>query len=204
MTKLIIARHGNTFGPNDTPTRVGGRTDLPLVESGQEQAARLGQYLKAHDLVPEITYSSQLKRTIETAEIAIKHAGFTQPVFPLDILNEIDYGVDENQTEDKVIARIGAQAITNWDEKAIVPEGWDFNPQDCIQNWKGFAEHITRDDQDVILVVTSNGIARFAPHLTENFEGFAQSNKIKLSTGALGLLEYVGDQWMIKDWNIRP
>lgn len=204
MTKLIIARHGNTFGSKDTPTRVGGRTDLPLVESGREQAQKLGAYLKSHDLVPEITYSSQLKRTKETAEIAIKQVGFPQPVFPLDIFNEIDYGPDENQTEDKVISRVGAQAIQDWDEKAIVPEGWKFNPDACIQNWKDFGAHIVNDEQDVILVVTSNGIARFAPHLTNNFDDFAKDHKIKLSTGALALFEYVGDQWVIKDWNIKP
>ena len=204
MTQLIIARHGNTFNADDTPTRVGARTDLPLVESGRTQALRLGAYLKAQNLIPEITYSSQLKRTIETAEIALSQTGFPQPVYPLDIFNEIDYGVDENKTEDKVIARIGATAIKDWDEKAIVPQGWDFNPDECIKNWKNFAAHIVSDAQDVILVVTSNGIARFAPYLTDNFQDFAANHKIKLSTGALGILEYTNGHWVIKDWNIKP
>lgn len=204
MTKLIIARHGNTFGPDDTPTRVGGRTDLPLVESGREQAKKLGAYLKTHDLIPEITYSSNLKRTIETAEIALQRVGFPQPVFPLDIFNEIDYGVDENQTEDKVIERIGAQAIKDWDAHAIVPEGWKFDPVQCIANWKNFAAHIISDEQDIILVVTSNGIARFAPHLTEDFDGFTQNHNIKLSTGALGVLEFENNAWRVLDWNVKP
>jgi len=204
MTKLIIARHGNTFGPEDTPTRVGGRTDLPLVDSGKEQGIKLGSWLKENNLTPEITYSSQLKRTIETAKIALKQTNFPQPVYPLDIFNEIDYGPDENLTEDKVIARIGEQAINDWDEKAIVPDGWEFDPKACIENWQSFAKHIIEDEQDVILVVTSNGIARFAPHLAGNFEEFSNNNKIKLSTGALGVLEFINDQWVVKDWNIRP
>ena len=225
MTTLIIARHGNTFNAEDTPTRVGARTDLPLVESGRAQAQKLGAYLKANDLVPEITYSSQLKRTIETANIALKQTNFPQPVFPLEIFNEIDYGVDENQTEDKVIARIGEQAIKDWDDKAIVPEGWKFNPDECITNWKNFAKQILLDchpeqgegsqlisgdssaslqNDNVVLVVTSNGIARFAPHLTDDFEGFADNHKIKLSTGALGILEHNDNQWIIKNWNIKP
>ena len=167
MTTLIIARHGNTFGPNDTPTRVGARTDMPLVESGKEQAKKIGAWLKDNNIIPEITYSSQLKRTIETAEIALKEINYSQPVFPLEIFNEIDYGPDENQTEDKVIARVGQQAIKDWDTHAIVPDGWRFNPQECIDNWKNFANHIIEDEQDCIMVVTSNGIARFAPHLAE-------------------------------------
>lgn len=225
MTKLIIARHGNTFGPDDTPTRVGAHTDLPLVESGCEQAVKLGQYLKSQNLIPEITYSSQLKRTKETAEIALKETGFPQPVYALDIFNEIDYGPDENQTEDKVIARIGEKAIQDWDEKAIVPEGWNFDPQACIENWKGFAKQILLDchpeqgegsqlisgnssaspqNDNIVLVVTSNGIARFAPYLTNNFDAFVQEHKIKLSTGALAIMEFIDGSWVIKGWNIKP
>jgi len=204
MITLIIARHGNTFGPDDIPTRVGARTDLPLVESGHTQAIKIGQYLKVQNLIPEITYCSELKRTKETAQIALKEVGLPQPAYPLEIFNEIDYGPDENQTEENVIARIGAQAIQDWDDKAIVPKGWKFDPQACIKNWKNFANHIVTDEQDTIMVVTSNGIARFAPHITGNFDEFAANNKIKLSTGALAILEYKDDNWIIKDWNIRP
>ncbi|MCD8562767.1 MAG: histidine phosphatase family protein, partial [Alphaproteobacteria bacterium] len=74
MTTLIIARHGNTFGPGDTVTYVGGRTDLPLVEKGVEQAKALGRYLKDNRLIPDVVYSSLLKRTQETARIAVKKA----------------------------------------------------------------------------------------------------------------------------------
>lgn len=204
MTILIIARHGNTFDPDQAPTRVGGRTDLPLVEKGREQAQKLGAWLKEHNFIPEITYCSNLQRTKETAEIAIKELNYSQPAFPLEIFNEVDYGPDENQTEDKVIERIGADAIKKWDEEAIVPDGWNFNSDECIQNWKNFADHILKDDQDTILVVTSNGIARFAPHLTGNFEDFKKNHSLKLSTGALGLLKFEDNQWHIVDWNVKP
>lgn len=208
MTTLIIARHGNTFHSDEKPTRVGAHTDLPLVDSGKAQGRALGEWLKKNELYPEITYSSQLKRTVETAQIALATLGYNQPVFPLEIFNEIDYGPDENQTEDKVIARIGIDAIKKWDESGIVPDGWKFNPEDCIENWKNFATQILEDgeddDSDVVMVVTSNGIARFAPHLAGNFEEFANNNKIKLSTGALGVLKFEDNQWVVKDWNIKP
>lgn len=205
MTTLVIARHGNTFGPDDTPTRVGARTDLPLVEKGFEQGRAIGAYLKAHGLIPDVVYASNLQRTQATAQAAIKETGISNPIYALDIFNEIDYGVDENQTEDKVIARIGEQAIKDWDEKAIVPDGWSVDPDQIIENWKGFAEQIREhDDGEVVLVVTSNGIARFAPHIAGNFEDFAANNKIKLSTGAMAILEYIDNTWIIKDWNIKP
>ena len=31
----MIVRHGNTFRAGETPTRVGARTDLPLVERNE-------------------------------------------------------------------------------------------------------------------------------------------------------------------------
>ena len=33
VTRIIIARHGNTFTKDQTPLRVGAGTDLPLVET---------------------------------------------------------------------------------------------------------------------------------------------------------------------------
>ena len=205
MTTLIIARHGNTFGKGDTPTRVGARTDLPLVEKGREQAKALGLYLRKNKLVPDVTYSSKLQRTIETAEIAVRAAGFPQPVFALDIFNEIDYGPDENKTEEYVIARIGEKAIKDWDDHAIVPDGWLADPEQMIKNWHDFANQIrAHDDNETILVVTSNGTGRFAPYLTCDFESFRQNHDIKLSTGGLGIFKHENGAWRITDWNIKP
>ena len=205
MTTLIIARHGNTFGPNDTPTRVGGRTDLPLVEKGEEQAKAIGRYLKENKMIPDVVYASHLKRTQQTAQIAIKESGVSNPVFTLNMFNEIDYGPDENKTEDEVIARIGKEAIEKWDSEAIVPEGWLANPETIIKNWIDFADQIrAHDDDETVLVVTSNGIARFAPYLTGDFEAFKAAHPLKLSTGALGILEYEDSKWTVKEWNLKP
>jgi len=45
MTRqLFIVRHGNTFDPGDTVTRVGARTDLPLSSSGRAQADALARH----------------------------------------------------------------------------------------------------------------------------------------------------------------
>ena len=203
-TTLIIARHGNTFGPDDTPTRVGARTDLPLVEKGHEQAKAIGRYLNDNRLIPDVIYTSNLKRTIETAKIAVKESGVTNPIYPLDIFNEIDYGPDENKTEDEVIERIGAQAIKDWDEHATVPDGWIVDPKEIIRSWHEFAEQISvHDDNETVLVVTSNGIARFAPYITGDFEGFSAEHSIKLSTGALGIFKCEHGVWSTEKWNLK-
>ncbi len=205
MTTLIIARHGNTFGPDEVPTRVGARTDLPLVDSGREQARKIGVWLRDHKKIPDVVYTSELQRTQETAKIAIKESGVSNPVYTLDIFNEIDYGPDENKPEDDVIARIGEEAIRNWDEKVIVPDGWKADPQAIIQNWQSFADQVrAHDDDETVLVVTSNGIARFAPHILGDFEDFAANHKIKLSTGALAVFTFRDGVWKAEEWNLKP
>jgi len=207
MTTLIIARHGNTFDPHEIPRRVGAKTNLPLVAKGREQAAALGHYLKDNDLVPDRIFTSRLQRTVETAYVAIQEAGCRRaPMTPLEIFDEIDYGPDENQTEQDVIARIGIDAITAWDERAAVPDGWIVDPEKIIQNLHNFADNlINQYEYETILVVTSNGIARFIPHLTEDFETFRQHQKLKISTGALCVLKHDHETgWTIEDWNVRP
>lgn len=204
MTTLIIARHGNTFEPGETPRRAGARTDLPLVDKGRSQAKAIGRWLKVNGLYPEAVYSSQLQRTIDTAKIALEEAGYKEPVYPLEIFNEVDYGPDEDLPEDAVIARLGEQVLKDWDEKAIVPDGWNFDPDKTISDWQNFAGHIVEDEQSCILVVTSNGIARFAPHITGDFTGFIQKHSPKISTGAICVFTYENGQWSCREWNLKP
>ncbi len=206
-TTLLIVRHGNTFTTDQTPTRVGARTDLPLVESGRTQAKLIGKYLKENNMLPDIAYSSHLIRAKETASLALVEIHSQITVQATDIFNEIDYGPDENKPEKEVIARIGEQAIKDWDEHGKVPDGWRVDPQTIIQNWHDFAARCLKDYADkTILVVTSNGIARFAPYLTGDFAAFRNTHKIKISTGALCVFEHTTGipNWTCTRWNIRP
>lgn len=209
QTRLLIARHGNTFGPGDIVTRVGGRTDLPLVASGLQQGRELGQFLKQSELFPDLIFTSTLKRAIETAEQACIGMGQRCPITPIDLFNEIDYGPDENKPEADVVARLGAQALHDWDSNGIVPDGWIVDPNQLMQNWQDFARMLrTEHVGKTILVVTSNGIARFAPSLTGDFGGFKEEYGLKIATGALCLFTHDGESgtnsWDCLGWNWRP
>jgi 2,3-bisphosphoglycerate-dependent phosphoglycerate mutase len=202
-TRLLIARHGNTFGPGDVVTRV-GRTDLPLVASGLEQGRKLGAYLKAQGMMPEALYTSRLQRTQQTAEQAQAAMGTSLKLQPLAMFDEIDYGPDENQPEEAVVARLGKAALAAWDEEAIVPKDWKVDPTAIRESWNHFAAEIAREHTGkTILVVTSNGIARFAPHITGDFESFRTQHALKISTGALCVFEHT-ECWRCTGWNIRP
>lgn len=228
-TTLILARHGNTFRKEDTPTRAGASTDLPLVE--KERAGAIGEYLKTHDLMPDMIFTSPLVRTIQTATYAMEAVGLNE--FPLNITNlfrEVDYGPDENKIEEEVELRLGRHSLESnnsfhaglsqeqireegkrviglWNSKAIVPHGWNVSPEAMIEGWKTFVQNIEKNYQNkVILVVTSNGVARFSPHITESFDEFSEKNRLKISTGALCIFEKsVEDEyWKNVAWNLKP
>ncbi|MBI4031084.1 MAG: histidine phosphatase family protein [Proteobacteria bacterium] len=205
MTTLIIARHGNTFNDGETPRRIGGRTDMPLTEKGREQARVIGTWLKQNGFDTDAAFCSRLSRTKETAQIAMREAGCSIAPQALAMFDEIDYGPDENKTEDEAIARIGATAIKQWDESGVVPPGWRADPIAIIENWISFGKKIVQGyPKKTIFAVTSNGIARFAPHMTGDFDSFKTRHKIKISTGRICVLEHDGKVWNTTKWNIDP
>jgi len=199
MITLLVARHGNTFDPGDTILRVGKQTDLPLSNSGREQARKLGVFLQENYPKIDRVFVSSLKRTQETASIALpNHALEINPIF-----DEIDYGVDDGKPESQVIERIGEQALKQWEEQAIPPLGWKVNPEKIIQDWKSFANNL--NDDATILVVTSNGIARFAPSIVSEVLNQHLIPSLKMKTGAISCFHLEHNQnWQLDYWNLLP
>lgn len=210
-TRIIIARHGNTFHDGETPTRVGARTDLPLVEEHKHKGESIGKYLKDNDLIPDRIFAAPLLRTMQTAQLAVREMGTTAEILPLESFTEIDYGPDENRTEHDVLLRLGngdpekgKEIIEAWDKSATVPDGWKVDPAQIIRTWKTFAKDIPL--HQTTLVVSSNGIIRFAPYLTGDFESFAREHDIKVAPGGLCIFEKEDNDpfWKCVVWNLKP
>jgi probable phosphoglycerate mutase len=199
--ELFIARHGNTFDAGDIVRRVGKRTDLPLSLSGQAQAQQLAAYMRAHVPSLQQLFCSSLKRTQQTAH-AIQLA-FAPQRLPLTIrtaFDEIDYGPDENQPEAQVIARLGQSALNAWDEQHLIPDGWQVDLPALRASWQQFSHEMRQHPApQTWLVVTSQGIARFAETLLNT-----PLPARKLTTGALCHLRYQQDQWQLISWNVQP
>lgn len=196
----IIVRHGNTFAPGEAPRRIGLRTDIPLVASGQDQARALGAAF-AGDAPFDHIFTSPLRRTRETAELIGAQQAKPPPAQPCDWLAEIDHGPDEDQPEDVVQARIGAAALTAWDAAATPPPGWTVDAEPRLQSWRALLEQASGR----ILIVTSNGAARFAllahPDLREQA---ALLPSMKLRTGAWGCIVRDDAGLRIDAWDVRP
>ncbi len=202
MATLFAARHGNTFDDGDTPTRIGRRTDLPLSQSGRAQADQLGAYFSGHGITFAHIYAAPLRRTMETAQAIARHARGRCSIAPEPALLEIDYGPDENQPEASVIARIGKDALDQWNAASIPPPGWDVDPEGLIAAWRDLFARIRETEPDcVALAVTSNGVARFA---LDAADAVRPEFPKKLRTGAFGRIELNGNNAVVAEWDVRP
>ena len=223
MKTLIIARHGNTFAKGETPTRVGCHTDLELVE--EERGRGVGLYLKKLGLVPPRILAAPLKRTMGTAALAAEAAGCSCSVEPDHRFIEVDYGPDENKTEEQVKARLGAEAakaegidpatltaeeldakgeaiIDKWNADATVPDGWKVDVQQIRDNWMSLAAEVK--DGEIMLCVSSNGTIRFAPVITGDYAGFCAEHDIKVATGGVCIFTSEdGSTRTCKEWGVK-
>ncbi|NIJ31933.1 histidine phosphatase family protein [Sphingomonas oligoaromativorans] len=197
--RFTIVRHGNTFAPGEPARRVGLRTDIPLVESGREQGRALGRAFAGRSF--DRILASPLLRTRETAELIASALASPPPIETADWLAEIDHGPDENQPEAAILARIGADALAAWEREAIVPPGWEIDVPARLAAWRRLYDGAS----DAILLVTSNGAARFA--LTADAALRAQAEALptlKLRTGAWGEIAATDAGLRLEAWDRRP
>jgi probable phosphoglycerate mutase len=222
MKRLIIVRHGNTFRKGDITTRIGAGTDLPLVEL--EKGRRAGRYLIENNIVPTKILAAPLKRTMQTAELIKNEMNLGIEIDVVPIFTEIHYGIDENKTDDQVIERLGRDSykregaaspssndiiirgkdiLDKWNSSAIVPAGWHINTTEIIEAWTSLARNILPNE--TVLLVSSNGIIRFAPFiLAVSYEIFCSNYDIKVKTGSIGIFTCDDKNWVCSGWNILP
>jgi probable phosphoglycerate mutase len=97
MTQFILVRHGQTEW--NRAERFRGRADVPLNETGLQQAEATGERVAAQ-WQPAAVYSSPLSRSMKTAEAIARH--FQLTVQPHSGLIDIDYGLWQGLTPEEV------------------------------------------------------------------------------------------------------
>lgn len=115
-TRILLVRHGGT--PMTSEDRFTGRADIPLSDSGREEARLLSKRLA--DVKIAAAYCSHLNRAIETATIVATPHGL-KPTQVRD-LREIDHGKWEGQVH-KIIEQTEEYKI--WDADPLVVKAPD-------------------------------------------------------------------------------
>jgi 2,3-bisphosphoglycerate-dependent phosphoglycerate mutase len=117
---LILLRHGeSTWNRENLFT---GWTDVPLSETGIEEAHRAGQLMKAEGLEPTVAHTSTLYRAIKTLEIALAEMGRSWvPVRRHWRLNERHYGALQGLNKKQTSERYGKDQVFAWRRSYDVP-----------------------------------------------------------------------------------
>ena len=199
MTKILLARHGNTFGPGDTPVWVGAKEDLPLVESGEAQATALGTALAEAGLTPGRIGCGPLKRTRRAAEIVAGLTGFAGETEIDDRLREIDYGSWGGKSNDEIVAEFGQAALDTWDKQHRRPNGVDWSPDEATLKANALAAMRDAATGPLTLVVTSNGVLRY---MHAALSGPDVDAKVK--TGRICAADIEGESGTRLFWNEAP
>lgn len=203
--RLILARHGNTFGPGDTPVWVGASEDYDLVESGLEQSRAIGRALLAAGVAPRRIIAGPLKRTCVGARLAAEACGFAGEIEIDDRLREIDYGTWGGRTDAEIIAQWGADALADWRDRSIAPSdaGWSPAPETIRANARAMIAALEAGAEagGDALVVTSNGVLKYFHALLapDTEPGGAKTGTGRMSAARLG-----PDGYTLLFWNALP
>jgi len=117
---LILLRHGQSdWNQKNLFT---GWVDVDLSDQGRAEALRAGELLAESGILPDIQYTSVLKRAIHTANIALEVADRDW----IDVkrswrLNERHYGVLQGKDKAQTLAEYGQEQFMTWRRSFDVP-----------------------------------------------------------------------------------
>ena len=117
---LVLLRHGNSdWNQKNLFT---GWVDVDLSDQGRTEAKRAGDLLKESGILPDIQYTSVLKRAIHTANIALEVADRDW----IDVkrnwrLNERHYGALQGKDKAQTLAEFGPEQFQTWRRSYDVP-----------------------------------------------------------------------------------
>ena len=182
---IYLIRHGETeWAKNGRHT---GRTDIPLTDTGREQA---GFLLPIFDeVIFTRILSSPLQRALETAKLA----GLSSRVEPDKELLEWDYGDYEGLTTQQIRDRV---------------PGWSIWTHPC-PNGETIDQISQRADRVVVTLRSIAGNAAIFSHghflrvLVSRWIGLSpdHGSRFLLGTSTLSILGYENELPVIKTWN---
>ena len=117
---LILLRHGQSeWNEKGLFT---GWMDVPLTDLGWQEARNAGELLASAGLLPDVLFTSVLKRAIHTANEALKTADRDWiPVQRSWRLNERHYGALQGKDKAQTLAEFGEEQFMTWRRSFDVP-----------------------------------------------------------------------------------
>ena len=117
---LILVRHGQSEW--NLSNLFTGWRNPNLTEQGIGEARATGQALKAKGIVPDLYYTSALRRAQHTLDLMLEEMGILNVTITRNIaLNERDYGELSGLNKDDARAKWGEEQVLIWRRSFDVP-----------------------------------------------------------------------------------
>lgn len=160
---LILMRHGESEW--NASNRFTGWVDVALTDKGKAEAVRAGELLVEHDLLPDILYTSLLRRAISTAQIALDTADrHWIPVKRDWRLNERHYGALQGLNKADTLEKYGQEQFMLWRRSYDTPPP----PIEADAEYSQVGDPRYADlDQVPLTECLKDVVARLVPYFTE-------------------------------------
>jgi 2,3-bisphosphoglycerate-dependent phosphoglycerate mutase len=160
---LVLLRHGESEW--NALNLFTGWVDVDLTEKGRAEAVRGGQLMVEHGLLPDVVYTSVLRRAINTANLALDEADRHWIGVHRDWrLNERHYGALQGLDKAETKAKYGEEQFMAW------RRSYD-NPPPPIERGSKFSQDRDPRYADIgggpLTECLADVVARFVPYYTE-------------------------------------
>ena len=172
MGKLIAIRHGQSTW--NAENRFTGWVDVDLSEKGVQEAEKSGKLLQELNINFDISFTSYLKRAIDTLEIVLKVLGKDSKYTKAWELNERHYGAltGLNKTETK--KKLGEEKFKKY------RRSWDIPPPslDKDSKYSSHKDPLYKDLKNIPNTESlKNTYDRVVPYFEKNIEKHLRENK---------------------------
>jgi 2,3-bisphosphoglycerate-dependent phosphoglycerate mutase len=177
MSTLILLRHGESqWNEKNLFT---GWVDVDLTDKGRAEAVRGGKLLAEQGVLPDVVYTSLLRRAITTANLALDAADrHWIPVHRDWRLNERHYGALQGLDKAETLAKYGEEQFMTWRRSYDTPpppiEAGSTYSQDGDPRYAGIDAPLTECLADVV--------KRLVPYFEQSIAADLKAGKTVLVT----------------------
>jgi 2,3-bisphosphoglycerate-dependent phosphoglycerate mutase len=160
---LVLLRHGESEW--NALNLFTGWVDVDLTDKGRSEAIRCGELMAAEGLLPDVLYTSLLRRAITTANLALDAADrHWIPVVRDWRLNERHYGALQGLDKAETMAKYGEEQFMAWRRSYGTPPP-------PIEKGSEFSQDADPRYADIgggpLTECLADVVARFVPYFTE-------------------------------------
>ena len=165
MAVLVLIRHGQSTWNKEN--RFTGWIDVPLAEEGVEEAKQVAKKIKGIHF--DISYTSVLKRAIDTLEIILKENNWHIKIIKNKALNERMYGDLQGKNKDEIKKIYGEKQFLLWRRSYdVAPPNGESLKDTAARVIPFFQKHILKDlkkNKNVLVVAHGNSLRALVMYL---------------------------------------